>query len=100
MKDIAQSLSKADKEAKWLSIDYSNRDGDITSYWIAINDVDIDYRRIKVNAFNYALININTKGVLTDTILSFDNIKRADILDHTTYFCPDSLIQKIENNLE
>lgn len=100
MNDIAQSLSKAIKEEKWLSIDYSNKEGDLTSYWIAIIDVDTDYRRVKVNAFNSAKINNDTKGVLKDTFLCFDNIKRADILDHTTYLRPESLIKKIEINMD
>jgi len=37
MNQIAQSLTKAIKEAKWLSIDYINREGGATSYWCAIN---------------------------------------------------------------
>ena len=100
MGDIAQSLSKAIKEAKWISIDYSNKEGDLKSYWIAITDVDTTYRRVKVNAFNIAKIENNTKGILYDAFLYFDNIKRADILDHTTYSRPTSLISKIESNID
>ncbi len=100
MGDIAQSLSKAIKEAKWISIDYNNKEGELTSYWCAIIDVDIEYRRIKVNAFNLAKVNNERKGVLNDTFLHFDMIKRADILEHTTYSRPDTLIAKIEANLD
>jgi len=99
MGDISQSISKAIKEAKWLSIDYQNKDGEKTSYWCAIKDLYIDSRKLIVTAFNISKIDNPTKGILSDAFLLFDGIIRADILDHTSYDRPDNLIMKIEQNI-
>lgn len=98
--DIAQSLSKAIKEAKWLSIDYQNKDGENTSYWCAITDVDLQYRILTINAFNSAKMNNSQNGVLSNVFLYYDKILKANVLDHTTYDRPVSLISKIENNID
>ena len=98
--DITQSLSKAIKESKWLSIDYQNKDGEQTSYWCSIIDVDLQSKKLKINAFNVAKMNNSQKGVLNDAFLYFDGIIRADVLDHTTYDKPIELIKKIELNLD
>lgn len=98
MGDIALSLSKSIKEAKWLSIDYQNKEGEITSYWCAIIDIDPSSRKLTINAFNISKIGNSNKGVLTNAFLFFDRIIRADVLDHTTYERPESLINMIEEN--
>ena len=100
MGDIAQNLSKSIKEAKWLSIDYQNKEGEMTSYWCAITDIDIQSRKFTINAFNIMKTNNNKKGVLYDAFLFFDRILRADILEHTTYKRPDELLKKIEDNIQ
>ncbi len=100
MEDIAASLSKAIKEGKWLSIDYQNKEGDITSYWCAITDIDITSRKLTIDAFNAAKIDNDTQGVLTNAFLYIDNIQSAHVLDHTTYQRPIELLQKIEDNLD
>ena len=96
----AASLSKAIKEGKWLSIDYQNKEGDITSYWCAITDIDIASRKLTIDAFNAAKIDNDTQGVLTNAFLYIDNIQSARVLDHTTYQRPIELLHKIENNLD
>ncbi|MDY0277553.1 MAG: hypothetical protein RBQ97_05675, partial [Acholeplasma sp.] len=100
MGEIAASLSKAIKEGKWLSIDYQNKEGDITSYWCAITDIDITSRKLTIDAFNSAKIDNDTQGVLTNAFLYIDNIQSAHVLDHTTYQRPIELLQKIEDNLD
>ena len=100
MGDISQSLSKAIKEAKWLSIDYQNKEGDQTSYWCAIKDIQIESKKIGITAFNISKIDNSTQGILSNAFLFFDGIIRADILEHTSYDRPIELIEKIEQNLK
>jgi superfamily I DNA and/or RNA helicase/ribulose bisphosphate carboxylase small subunit len=100
MGEIAASLSKAIKEGKWISIDYQNKEGEITSYWCAITDIDITTRKITVDAFNAVKIDNDNKGVLLNAFLYFDNIQSARVLDHTAYQRPNELLEKIEKNLD
>lgn len=100
MGDISKALSKAIKEAKWLSIDYLNREGDKTSYWCAIKDIDIDSKKFIVAAFNVSKIDNPTLGILSDAFMFFEGITRAEILEHTSYERPIELITKIESNID
>lgn len=99
MGDVSKAISQAIKEAKWLSIDYVNQTGGETSYWCAVQDVDTKFARLIVTAFNIGKIGNDTKGLLNNVYLTFDNIKRASVLEHTTYKRPENLILRIENNL-
>ncbi len=99
MGKIAQSMSKAIKEAKWLSIEYQNREGEKTSYWCAIKDINIEQKAFVVTMFNITKIDNENKGIIPDAFLRFDSIKKADIIDHTSYEQPIELIQKIEKNI-
>lgn len=100
MSEVAKSISQAIKEAKWLSIDYKNQSGESTSYWCAIYDIDCSSRRFIATAFNQGKIQNETSGVLKNANLNFDNIIRANVLEHTTYNRPDDLIIKIENHIK
>jgi hypothetical protein len=100
MGDISKALSKAIKEAKWLSIDYQNREGDKTSYWCAIKDIDIDSKKLIVTAFNVSKIDNPTQGILFDAFLFYESIIHAEILEHTSYERPIELITKIESNID
>lgn len=100
MGDIAKAISQAIKEAKWISIDYLNQTGGETSYWCAVNDIDVKTRRLIVNAFNIGMISNENNGVLKNIYLYFDKIKTANVLDHTSYKRPEKLISFIENNLK
>ncbi len=100
MGDISKSLSKAIKESKWLSIDYQNKGGEKTSYWCAIQDINVDSKKISITAFNVSKIENSNKGILSDAFLFFEGILRADILEHTSYDRPIELIEKIEKNIE
>lgn len=82
-----------------MSIKYKSSENDTTSYWIAINDIDIDQKMFFVDAFNVSKINNETGGVINVRIY-FDKILSATMIDMTTYPQPGELIPKIESNLE
>ncbi|MEF3692543.1 MAG: AAA domain-containing protein, partial [Acholeplasmataceae bacterium] len=99
MNAIAQTVSQAIKEAKWLSLDYQNMEGQQTSYWCAVLSIGFNDKTLLVKAFNVMKINNDSKGVVEIKIY-FDAIKKAAVLDHTTYQRPDELIKTIEQNID
>lgn len=93
--NIGDKVSKAIKEGKWLNISYVNRSGENTFYWIAVQDINIEKRWLRVSIFN------DRKSMNTaESWIDFDNIKSAEIIDFSSYDVPDKLITKIEKNLD
>lgn len=93
--NIGENISKAIKEGKWLNISYINKNGENTFYWVAIKDVDLDRKTFYVSMFN------DKKSMnVYDTWISFQNIQSAEVITFSSYDRPDSLIFKIENNLD
>ena len=95
MDSIELLISESIKTGKWLDISYKNSKEEITYYWIAIYDIDLIKKTLKVAIFN------DTKSL--DCIYStikFENILSAKLLDFTTYYVPEELINKIEHNKE
>ena len=39
--EVAAKIVKAVFQNKWLAIEYKNRQGERTSYWAGINDIDV-----------------------------------------------------------
>lgn len=95
MKEIELILSEGIKKGKWVDISYRNSQNEITYYWIAIKDIDLINKTLRVSIFN------DRKSLTTiDTTIKFENILSAKILEFTTYETPIELIQKIESNRE
>ena len=93
MKNLELLVSESIKTGKWLDISYKNNKGEITYYWIAIKDIDLKQKLLKVSIFN------DQKSLDSlDAIIKFDQILSAKILDFTTYDTPPELINKIERN--
>jgi len=97
-KDIGIELSRSIKERKWLSIDYQNRQGEKTHYWIGIKDVSLGAKRLKVDMFNVAYYREGKKEIIEADIY-FENILSAIILEGTLFNTPENLYAKIEANL-
>ncbi|MBO5930661.1 MAG: AAA family ATPase [Clostridia bacterium] len=93
--DILNHICKAIKESKWLEITYQNKQNETTSYWIAIKDIDTKTRRFKVDMFN------SSKSMdAIESVIEFDRIKSANVLNFCTYEGADKLVEKIESNLD
>lgn len=93
--NIGKSISKAIKEGKWLDISYINQSGTKTYYWIAVNDINFDEKKLKVRMFN------STKSMdVFETWIAFDKIQSAQVIDLTSYDVPEKLVEKIERNLD
>lgn len=93
--NIGDKISKAIKEGKWLNISYLNKNDETTYYWIAVQDIDFNKKKLYVSIFN------DKKSMeVFDTRIYFENIQSAEIIEFSSYDVPDDLILKIENNLE
>lgn len=92
--NIGDKISKAIREGKWLEISYLNKSNDNTHYWIAVKDIVFETKQLFVSIFNYS------KSMETiDTLIYFDKIQSAKIINFSAYDVPNKLIDKIENNL-
>ncbi|MDA3054944.1 MULTISPECIES: AAA domain-containing protein [unclassified Campylobacter] len=96
---IGKVISKSIKESKWLSIEYVNQYGKTSYFWCAVLDIDVEYKKLKIDMFNIGVFNhgegIDAKG----GNIFFDKIKRAKVIDGTYYSCEPHLIDKIEKNI-
>lgn len=93
--NTGEKISKAIKEGKWLHISYINKNGENTFYWIAVQDIDCNSKKLFVKMFNDKL----SLGVLDGEIF-FDKIQNADVIEFSSYDVPDNLVNKIEQNIE
>lgn len=96
MSQIGRTISKAIKEGHWVLIDYHNKSGETTTYWIAILDVfhSKDNRPyLKVNMYN-ASLSLNT---LVGAI-EFDSIQSATLLPFADYDVPKALTDKLDSS--
>ncbi|MGM9970526.1 MAG: hypothetical protein ACI35S_09055 [Anaeroplasma sp.] len=91
---IGQTISKAIKENKWLSIDYINTEGKESTFWCSIIDIDINNKGLIIDIFNI----FKSNKVINNGYINFDRIKNAKVLEGT-YYSYDSLDKKIEKNI-
>ncbi len=54
MNTTAHHLFQAIHEGKWLSIEYNNKNGETTRYWIGINDIHVKDRSLSVSGLHLA----------------------------------------------
>lgn len=72
--EVGRNIYKAIHEKKWLGIEYSNSQGMITKYWIAILSIDVVNLKMKVKGlhlaqYTVANLNISIKSILTSSII-------------------------------
>lgn len=59
MKSICRDIFRAVHEGKWLSIEYHNKEGQNTKYWIGIQDMDAVKRTLKVEGLHLGQYTMN-----------------------------------------
>jgi len=92
MNTIYHELFKAIHQGKWLTIEYQNSHGEITRYWIAVMDLDIKERRLRVQGFHL------TKHTLIQTSIYLDQIITLKVVEGTIAEVNERLIQDIYEN--
>ena len=48
MTNISRDIFKAIHEGKWLQLEYRNKQAEITHYWFAIENIDIDIKNTNI----------------------------------------------------
>ena len=97
---IKNTLYQAILENKWVEIDYVNRTGEKTNFYIGIKDINAIKDTITCDIFNpfksSSLLNATLKR--KDLVISYSGIKKAIILEQSYYESPKSLISAIEQD--
>ena len=93
MNTINRDIFKAVHEGKWLKIEYRNRSGQVTKYWIGIRDINLKKRALKVDGLHLGKYTIEQYDtVYIDSILSTQIIEGS--------YCPvnEELVRDISEN--
>lgn len=75
MNPIARDIFRAIHEGKWLSIEYRNKDDQITKYWIGIRDLNSIKRTLSVDGLHLGqytvaeLDHIRIEGILSSKVI-------------------------------
>lgn len=97
--EITSILSKGIKNKNWLIIEYENQDEEITKFWVAVQDISIKNKKIKVDSFNIGKIENSNRGNIKNIHIFFNKIKSAFIVESSTYNQNPKLIEKINKNI-
>jgi len=101
LKDYSFEFNDAIKNGKWLNILYNNGK-EITKFYVAILDFDIEDNALYVNMFNLSKSNEVLKknsGSDSDGIkINVDKIISCSVLHHIIYETPKNLIEKLKSN--
>ena len=91
---IKNSLYQSIIQGKWVDISYINKDKEETRYYISILDIDIKNNTVRCDIFNPYKSLETTKNVF----IKINNIKTAEVLNHSSYEPPVNLLNKINND--
>lgn len=97
---IANILSEAIKNKNWVAIEYKNQEDETTKFWIAIQDISIKEKKLKVDSFNIVKIQNLNHGNIKNAYIFFEQIKSACLIENTTYKQNPKLVEKITENIE
>ena len=92
MNEICRNIFRAVHEGKWLKIEYLNKNGETTHYWIGIKSIDVSGEKLIVDGLDVANYRI------TELRIFIRSIKKSSVLDNTFFSINDKLINDIENN--
>lgn len=94
MGSAVRNIFRAIHEQKWLSIEYRNKSGEITHYWIGVNWIDPVRRRMDVDGLH---LGNHRMGRLSSLYL--DSVLSASVLDGTFHRTPQKLFSAIEEDV-
>ena len=85
MNEICRDIFRAIHEDKWLSIEYRNKQEEVTRYWIGIIDVNPVKRMLKVEGLHLGQYSTAELNIYIDSILS------SALIDGSYYETRESL---------
>ena len=93
MNSICRDIFKAIHEGKWLEIEYLNKHGKETRYWIGIKDINVVNKSLDVEAMHLGLYSVgHYQCIYIDSILS------SKIIDSSYFAINQTLIDDIQFN--
>jgi len=88
-------VTRAIFEGKWLSVQYLNKNNEITYFWCSITDIDPHKKKFMVDVFN-----IEKSYETESRSIFFESIQRASVIEGTFYPKPQLLINKMTENYQ
>lgn len=92
MTSVCRELFKAIHEGKWMSIEYRNKNGQITKYWIGIKFLALRDRSLSVDGLHLGRLVIQGLKIYIDSILS------AKIIEGSYCKINEELVEDIKLN--
>lgn len=92
MEKVCKDIFRAIHEGKWISVEYRNKDGETTFYWIGIKAMDPVNKSLTVDG-----VHLSTHEV-RELWLYVESIKRSEIIDGSYYDRPEPLIEDIREH--
>lgn len=95
MNDAARSIFQAIHEGKWLSIEYRNKQGQVTSFWIGVKGLDATRGRVIADGLRLK----EADGYpITELPLSIDGILSACVIEGSYCDVNQALLDDIHNS--
>lgn len=95
MNTITRNLFRAIHEGKWLSIEYKNKNGEVTKYWIGVEDICMADRSLHVSGLHLAKYTLGDfPRIYIDSILS------AGVIEGSWHPINQKLVDDIRLHLE
>lgn len=93
MNNIGKILFRGIIQNEWIKIEYKNKNDEITSFMIGINDINLSDNTLLCDCFN-----IEKSKETLDVKIYFNSILNADSCEYTYHQTPLKLIDDIEKN--
>ena len=92
MTGVCRAIFKAIHEGKWLSVEYKNKAGQTTKYWLAIKALNPRTGQMTVDGLHLG------QYTMQELLVRIDGIQTADVIDGS--WCPvrEALVQDILEN--
>ena len=94
MNRISRDIFQSIHEGRWLSVEYKNKDQNITHYWIAIKDIVASRRVLVVDGFHLKKHTLQELSIYMDSILS------STVIEGSYYKVNQKLIETIHTKPE
>lgn len=92
MNKISRDIFKAIHEGKWIAVEYKNKSGEITNYWIGIKNINTERKMLIVDGLNVATLQQR------ELMLYYSSIVNTTLIDGSYYHIEQKLITDIENH--
>jgi len=92
MNKVSREVFRAIHEGKWLAIEYKNKSGETTNYWVGIKGINTQREMLIVDGLNVATLQ------MAELTLFYSSILNANIIEGTYYKVNSELLNDIENH--